>query len=216
MSAELRESGVERRVVCAEECTCESGEQSVRTRFRDLSAKGAYLRTSDPFHVGARVHLKFQLAGELLEATGIVRHSQIGYGMGIEFLLISPSHQEILCTHVSQTLVRLGAAAYSRARRASRVAHRAKVKIQGSNAEGRFFQEETETLDVSDIGARIVLLNHVLAGELLALQVMSAHGNARAQFRVVWQGAPGTSTEGQTGLELMFVDLWGLSRLSRE
>jgi len=133
--------------------------------------------------------------------------------MGIEFLSVSAEHREILRSYVSKTLQRPGDAAYSRARRVPRIAHRVKVNIHSKDAEGKFFREHAETLDVSDAGARIVLQQRLLPGELLALQVVSVRASPWAQFRAVWQGAPTTPAEGHVGLELLFVDFWGLHKL---
>lgn len=205
-----------RRLICTEECYCESGERSVRARLRDLSGQGAFVRTADPFPIGDRLHLKFQLEGKWVKATGVVRHSELGYGMGIQFLAIQPGHRQTLESYLSALRHRLGSAAYSRVRRVPRITYRAKVRVRGKNAEGKRFSEDAETLDVSEIGARLMLRNRVSPGELLALQVVSNGGGSWAQFRIVWQGVPGTSLERDTGLEQTVVDLWGIYSLSDE
>ena len=201
------------RLICTEECQCETGERSVRGRLRDLSGKGVFVRTASPFPVGDRLHLRFRVEGRWIEATGVVRHSELGYGMGIQFLVMQTKDQKFLEAYLSAHLDRLGSVAYSRTRRAPRINHRTLVRIWGKNAEGKRISEKTETIDVSEIGARIALGKPVSRGDLLALQVISDSGGSWAQFRVAWQGRSGTPLEGQAGLEQMFVDFWGIHDL---
>ena len=210
-------SGIgKRRLVCMEECFCDSGERSLQGRLRDLSMDGAFLRTADPFPVGKQVRLKFRLEEKVLEVTGAVRHSELGYGMGIQFLEIPTGQRKILETYLSALLERLGNAAYSRARRAPRIEHRALVRVRGETMEGKRFSEDAETLDVSEIGARLLMPTKVVPGQLLALQVVSDSGGSWAQFRIVWQGKAGTPLEANVGLERILIDLWGIHNLTRE
>ncbi len=204
-----------RRIVCKEECQCDSGDRSVRARLRDVSQEGVFVRTTDPFPIGERIHLGFQLEGKTVEATGMVRHSALGYGMGIEFLSMHEKYRRTIEEYVSAQIRRLRAAAYSRTRKASRTMFRTRVRVRGKTKNGEPFSEETETVDVSDIGARVLLTANVERGELLAVKALK-QGGAWAQFRTVWQGMPGTAMEKHTGLELSFVDLWGLHELGRQ
>lgn len=209
-AGERGESIAKHRLVCAEECWCESGERSLRARLRDLSTHGAFVRTPEPFPVGERLTLKFGLEGSRVEAPAIVRHSALGYGMGVEFLGLRARNRRVVHKYLTGLLERLGPAAYSRCRRAVRIVHRAPITVRGRDAEGQRFVEETETVDVSEIGARVVLRRRVLRGESVGLRVGSAGGGLWAQFRTVWQGMAGTSLEHHVGLELIFIDLWGI------
>jgi serine phosphatase RsbU (regulator of sigma subunit)/ActR/RegA family two-component response regulator len=65
------------------------------------------------------------------------------------------------------------------------------------------------TVDISNSGARLAGLKEPLElGEVLKLQC----GNREAPFRVVWNGAQGTVTQGQAGLECLAADagIWKL------
>ncbi len=133
--------------------------------------------------------------------------------MGIQFLTMQDQHRRAVEKYMLSQLERLGDAAYSRARRTRRIAHRARVTIRGKRADGKDFSQDTQTLDVSDIGARVLLKTQVARGEPLTLSVVESNQSSCAHFRAVWQGIPGTELEEHTGLELAFVDLWGLHHL---
>lgn len=209
--------GIEkRRLVCTEECQCESGERSFRAKLRNLSGEGAFIRTGDPFSLGEEMFVRFRVAERRVEVAAIVRHSELGYGMGVQFLEIQPKHREALHDYLTSLLGRLGTAAYSRARRTPRITHSALVRIRGHTANGKRLAGTAETVDVSDIGARLLMSERVNPGELLALQVVSDGGSSWAQLRIVWQGREGTPVHDHIGLEQALVDLWGIHKLSDE
>lgn len=202
------------RLICTEECRCETGERSLPARLRDLSGEGAFVRTVEPFPVGEPIRLHFKLQERPVEVTAVVRHSEGGYGMGIQFVIVQPRDREVLHRFLTSQLDRLGAGAYSRVRKAPRVSQLIPVRVQGRNAMGEPFSEDTKTVDVSDIGARVLLQNRVVRGEMLALVANAVRGPLWVQCRTAWQGALGRDLEQHVGLELSFVDLWGIHELA--
>lgn len=204
------------RFVCMEECYCDSGERSQRARLRNLSGSGAFVRTADPFPAGDRFRLRFPLAGKRIETTALVRHAELGYGMGVQFLEIRPGEREVLEKALSALRERLGPAAFARVRRAPRVQHSVAVRLQGKTLVGTRFSEQAETLDVSDTGARLLWPTRVEPAQSLTLKSTRNGGGSWAQFRIVWRGQAGTLVADQIGLEQTLIDFWGIHDLTRD
>lgn len=57
----------------------------VVSRVRDLSAGGVFISTSAPLSKGSPVQLLFSLPEGEMRIEGIVRYSNAGKGMGVEF-----------------------------------------------------------------------------------------------------------------------------------
>jgi PilZ domain len=82
-------------------------------------------------------------------------------------------------------------------RREPRKPVQVKVRIFGTDAEGRIFSENVTTLDVSNSGVRLSAVRAKLKiDEIIGLTC----GTNKIHFRVKRIGAPGTPTEGCVGL----------------
>lgn len=189
-------------------CFCDSRESSFSGQFHNLSLGGAYIGATQPFPVGYRFGLRFALSGEWITTPCVVCHVNPGAGMGVKFLSLSHEHRELLVRYLSRVLKRLGDSAYAKKRAASRLAARIPVTISGTDATGRPFEEETETINVSERGACIRLRQRVLAGSTLKVRTSLGTRNSTADFRVVWVNSPPSATESFVGLTVTALDLW--------
>ncbi len=98
---------------------------------------------------------------------------------------------------------------YPQQRRSSRLQFRCRVKINGVDAEGNKFSEETETICISKFGASLRTTHPYALDQTLTVYTLD-QGHT-GQFQVVWMGQPGTREEGQIGVE--WVDarrFWGI------
>ncbi|MBI4462927.1 MAG: PilZ domain-containing protein [Acidobacteria bacterium] len=197
-----------RRLRYSEGCICDSEERSFPAQFQDLSLDGAYIGTPQPFPVGHRFRLRFTLQGKLLVVPCVVRHINPGTGMGVKFLSLPPEHRQWLARHFNRVLGTLGEPAHTKKRRASRLTARIPVTVSGIDTGGKGFEEDTETLNVSERGACIRLRHAVEAGATLKVKTGLGPEARSADFRVVWQGPAGSPTEGQAGLMPSVLDLW--------
>ncbi len=55
--------------------------------IRNMSVNGAFIETRALVKVGSILHLRFTLGGREVTCSAIVRHSTIGRGLGVEFLV---------------------------------------------------------------------------------------------------------------------------------
>jgi hypothetical protein len=67
---------------------------SPRWRLTDISVGACYLETMAPFQVDTPVLVSVRVAGREYLMEGLVRASHMGVGMGVEFQVSSPDHEE--------------------------------------------------------------------------------------------------------------------------
>jgi hypothetical protein len=85
-------------------------------------------------------------------------------------------------------------------RRSPRVAARLPVRIWGMDAYALPFMALGTVKDISHTGALVQGIRRTIKpGTVLEVQL----GEEKAQFRVAWAGKPGTSKEGEIGLETL-------------
>lgn len=197
-----------RRLRFSEACVCDSDEHTVSGQFRDISLDGAYIGTPQPFPVGHRFRLRFTVQNKLLLVPCVVRHLNPGAGMGVQFLSLPPEHHQLLARHLDRLLERLGDTAHAKKRVAARLSTRIPATVNGTDAVGKPFEEETETLNVSERGTCIRLRNPVIPGTTLKLRIGVGPETRVTDFRVVWVGVAGTPAAGQVGLAPTVRDLW--------
>ncbi len=68
----------------------------ITARTTDLSVGGCYIDTTVPFPSGDPVRVRITQGGRTLEARAVVRYSQQGMGMGLQFTEILPAEQHLL------------------------------------------------------------------------------------------------------------------------
>ena len=71
---------------------------TVPLRAPDLSTRGMFINTPQPFPFGAVLHLRFQLAitGKAVVTFGTVRYCLPGVGVGVEFIELSDDARETI------------------------------------------------------------------------------------------------------------------------
>ncbi len=75
------------------------------SRVSTLGLGGIFIRTGEPPPVGERLQLVFEVPGGVVRAACIVRDSQTGRGMGVEFTSMNPDARARL-SHLLRRLLR--------------------------------------------------------------------------------------------------------------
>jgi len=73
-----------------------SSEARLNAQTSDLSLRGCYFDTVNPFPVETQVKLKLVHSNTSFEAFGTVVHSQPNMGMGVSFTNIEPDYLKVL------------------------------------------------------------------------------------------------------------------------
>ena len=71
------------------------GGRTLVSQVTDLSLGGIFTVTPNPESLDSRVELKFAVREGEIRAVGIVRYSQLGKGMGVQFTCLADS--DMLC-----------------------------------------------------------------------------------------------------------------------
>jgi hypothetical protein len=83
------------------------------------------------------------------------------------------------------------------------------VRVWGMDSTGKLFSIEAFTVDITPRGARLEGVSCMLQrGAIVGVEC----GRSRARFRVAWVGHPGTSREGQLGIQCVEPGkyIWGV------
>jgi hypothetical protein len=92
-----------RRISLAVEITLEGGHVHSMTHTSDLSACGCYIESMMPWSIGSRLTLRLWLGPHPIQTAAVVRTSDPGVGMGIEFSGMTASDrlqlQEFVATY---------------------------------------------------------------------------------------------------------------------
>src|SRR4051812_35114031 len=95
-------------------------------------------------------------------------------------------------------------------RREQRVPLELPVRIWGMDANKKPFLLNTQTNDITRLGARIGgIITTIEKGEIIGVQ----HGDVKARAKVCWSGEQGTPREGQIGIHSLEPEkyLWSVS-----
>ena len=82
------------------------------------------------------------------------------------------------------------------------------VRICGVDAQGKPFEQDATTLDLTATGVRLEGITHTLKpGGVVSIQCRGS----KANFKVRWAGMPDTALHGQVGLKLIGQEMmnWG-------
>lgn len=74
------------------------------------------------------------------------------------------------------------------------------VRICGADVQGKAFEQDATTVDLTATGVRLQGITHAL--KLGGIVNIQCRGN-KANFKIKWAGAPNTALDGQVGLELI-------------
>ncbi len=83
-------------VIAAAQVVEVSSGARVRARCCDLALNGCYIDTLNPFQAGTLVRLRLEKGGEIFDGKGKVAYRQIGLGMGIAFIDVTPEGLAVL------------------------------------------------------------------------------------------------------------------------
>lgn len=78
------------------------GAVSMQTNACDVSGRGCYVETLVPLPLGTPLHVTFWVENEKISTASIVRASDPGVGMGIEFIGLAMDIQEKVQTHLDK------------------------------------------------------------------------------------------------------------------
>ena len=78
------------------------GAVHIQTSATDISGRGCYVEMLVPFPLGTAVSVTFWIESEKVNTSGIVRASDPGVGMGIEFTGLAEAVQERMQRHVEK------------------------------------------------------------------------------------------------------------------
>lgn len=87
-------------------------------------------------------------------------------------------------------------------RREPRVERNFEVKVWGLDRHGKPFMQHARTLDITQLGARLIGIDCVSVGETIGIQ----NGDQKARFKVVWMGRENTPKAGQIGVHCLEPD----------
>jgi len=76
------------------------------------------------------------------------------------------------------------------------------VKVWGLDRHGKPFMQHARTLDITQLGARLIGVDCVAVGETIGIQ----NGDQKARFKVVWMGRENTPKAGQIGVHCLEPD----------
>src|SRR5580658_7722735 len=74
----------------------------ISTRAADLSQKGCYLDSLNPFPIGTNVRVRIRWGGAELACTAVVRDAQPGLGMGVAFTDLDPPREALIKTWIEK------------------------------------------------------------------------------------------------------------------
>jgi hypothetical protein len=80
----------------------DSRRSHLQTNATDIGGRGCYVETLLPLQLGTKVHIAFWVESEKVQTSGIVRTSDPGVGMGIEFMALDNVVQEWLQAHLDK------------------------------------------------------------------------------------------------------------------
>jgi hypothetical protein len=74
----------------------------LQTNATDIGGRGCYVETLLPLQLGTKVNITFWVESEKVQTSGIVRTSDPGVGMGIEFMALDNAVQEWLQAYLDK------------------------------------------------------------------------------------------------------------------
>jgi len=74
----------------------------MQTNATDIGGRGCYVETLLPLQLGTKVKIMFWMDSEKVQTSGVVRASDGGVGMGIEFTQLDNQVQDRLQKHLEK------------------------------------------------------------------------------------------------------------------
>jgi PilZ domain len=103
ISGENKRRFVRHKVLFPIEISFDDGRRSqMNTNATDIGGRGCYVESLLPLALGTKVNIKFWMDDEKVQTSGVVRASDPGVGMGIEFTALDNTVQERLQLHLDK------------------------------------------------------------------------------------------------------------------
>jgi PilZ domain len=173
----------------------------IDSTVRDLSQRGCFANTPNPFALGTNVEVIITRSSKSFAAIARAVYNDPGKGMGLMFTDIEPTHRATLDAWISESRETSWLAVNRR--RSQRVMMKLPIAIANAESSGPRWEEETHTVAVSAHGSLIVLKAPVARGQRLTLTNLST--KAAIECLVAHIDKP-SSTPLQVGVEFLFAD----------
>jgi hypothetical protein len=173
----------------------------INTRVRDLSERGCYANTPNPFELGTVADLRITKGDKSFVARARVVYNQPGKGMGLMFTGVDPLQAGTLETWIAESRETVWLA--TNRRRSQRVLMELPVRVSGKTGAASRFEEETHTITINAHGGLVALAARVTRGQRLTL--MNVRTKASLECVIVHVDKF-TGGKLQVGVEFMLPD----------
>jgi PilZ domain len=173
----------------------------INTRVRDLSERGCFANTPNPFELGTVTDLRITKGDKSFVARARVVYNQPGKGMGLMFTGVDPLQAGTLETWIAESRETVWLA--TNRRRSQRVLMELPVRVSGKTGAASRFEEETHTITINAHGGLLALVARVTRGQHLTL--MNVRTKASLECVVVHVDKF-TGGKLQVGVEFMLPD----------
>lgn len=144
--------------------------ETYRVKATNLSLGGVFIATKLPLRAGSLVHMRLGLPDRsFIQATGQVRFTQSGVGVGIRFFEITEHDLQRIGELVEGPRAEPPALAPGQKPRDTRLRITIKLTLEGRDQNGEQFTEEVYTEDVSRRGVCVRLSRQLGVGEIIKL-----------------------------------------------
>jgi hypothetical protein len=144
--------------------------ETYRVKAANLSLGGVFIATKLPLPIGALVHMRMGLPDRtFIQATGQVRFTKPGVGIGIRFFEITERDLQRIGEIVDGPRAEPRPLAPGHQPRDTRLRIAIKLTLEGKNQQGEPFSEEVHTEDVSRRGVCVCLDRELGVGEIVKL-----------------------------------------------
>jgi PilZ domain-containing protein len=173
----------------------------INTRVRDLSQRGCFANTPNPFELGTVTDLRITKGDKSFVARARVVYNQPGKGMGLMFTGVDPLQAGTLETWIAESREIVWLA--TNRRRSQRVLMELPVRVSGKTGAASRFEEETHTITINAHGGLLALVARVTRGQHLTLMNVRTKGSLEC---VVVHVDKFTGGKLQVGVEFMLPD----------
>jgi hypothetical protein len=139
----------------------------IKASLVDLGLGGCLVHSNNPFPAGTDTNVRITKGKVSFETQAHVVWSLAGKSMGLEFTAIEPEQLQVLKKLLAAAL-EISWLALNR-RKSQRILMRIAVRVSGYDELGSSFEENTNTISISPLGALILISASVKIGQRLVL-----------------------------------------------